>query len=288
MLLLSLLLLLDIRRNASSEGLKLSRGVNNTFILKPRASNGVSCPATVPDTDTCSNVQGGVASAIGDATEDEHIEAAINSYLTACPASQCQEDCITFITTGGKTVDVANKVDLASAFGTNCPLPPTVNTQPVTCSGTRNEADTCTSLYGDVLIEVDKNPWNGPNIAGKVNLFTTSCLATSCEDACSHVVSEVNLASHYTSFRTSFVEFCTPATTVEQSSDSVKSENQQSGGQPSEVQQSDSEESNDSNSSEEKGNNDKGGDWGFLGMKPSFTLLSILFGTYLLQSLLHW
>jgi hypothetical protein len=287
MLLLSLLLLLDIRRNASAEGLKLSRGVNNTFILKPRATNGVSCPADVPDTDTCSNVQGGVASAIGDATEDGHIDAAINSYLTAFPASQCQENCVNFITTGGKTVVVANKDTLASSFGTNCPLPPTVNTQSVTCPGAGTNAATCRSLYDDVLTEVDEDLWNAQNIVGKVNLFTSSCLATSCDNACFDVVSDVNLASRYRSFRTSFVESCTPAATIEQSSDSLKSENEQSKNQQSENQQSGSEESNDSNSNEGKGNDDKGGDWGFLDMKPSFTLLSILFGTYLLQSLLH-
>jgi hypothetical protein len=285
--LLSLLLLLDIRRNASARGLKLSRGVNNTFILKPRATNGVLCPANLPDTNNCLSVQGGVATAIGEATVDADIEGAINSYLTACPASQCQEDCVTFITAEGKTVDVAGKGDLAAGFGTNCPLPSAVNTQAVACPGTGNDADTCTSLYSDVLTEVDKSSWNGENIVGKVNLFTSSCLATSCDNDCFDVISDVNLVSHYTSFRTSFVEFCTPATNIEQSSDSIKSENQQSDNQQSGGQQSDSEESNDSNSSEEKGNNDKGGDWGFLGMKPSFTLLSILFGTYLLQSLLH-
>jgi hypothetical protein len=288
MLLLSLFSLLDIRRVPSVKGVKLlsnhlSRGANSTFILKPRATNGVSCPADLSDTDTCSTVQGGVAAAIRSANDDEGIEAAINSYLAACPASQCQQNCVILITAEGKTVAVASKDDLATSFGTDCPLPPAANTQTITCPGTGIDTATCTSLYDDVLTEVDTRPWNGDNIAGKVDLFTGSCLATSCVDACFRVVSGVNLASHFESFKTSFVASCTPDTTVEQSSDSVKSENQQSGGQ-----QSDIEENNDSTNNDEKGNNNNGGDWGFVNMKPSFTLLSLLFGTHLLQSLFNW
>jgi hypothetical protein len=291
MLFLSLFSLLDIRKNPSDKGVKLlsnhlSRSANNTFILKPRTSNGVACPAVLPDTDTCSSTRENLATAIGDAVDADGIEAAINSYLTACPASQCQSSCVNFITETGKTVVFADKNDLLTDLSTVCTSPTPVNSLPVTCTGAKTDAASCTLLFNGVLTEVERNPWNGANIAEKVNLFTASCLATICDNACEQVVSGVNLVSHYESFKTSFLASCTPITPVEESSDSIKSEGNQSENQQSEGQQSDGEESNDSKSNEGKGNDDKGGDWGLMSMKPSFTLLSILFGTYLLQSLL--
>jgi hypothetical protein len=192
---------------------KLSLNGKN-LLLKPKKTAGTACPANLSDAANCNTAHGAVATAATSWASITAVETAINDYLKACPASQCQTDCIAVIGSDGRQVvdadNPASSGTLASSFASGCVPPSPVNTKATTCSGTPTNGDTCTAAYSNVVTAAGATPWTPATIKEKVDLYIDGCVAASCNDLCKPIVSGVNLALPFKNFVANFTSLCNP------------------------------------------------------------------------------
>jgi hypothetical protein len=201
-------LVLDLKRHLSIN--------DRRQILKPKKTKGTACPANLSDTSGCAAAVTAVANAASSWTNEGTVEAAIDAYLTACPASQCQAACVLVIPEGGRTVLPADDGTgsgtgtLASDFATACDQPTSVKTAATVCTGTLENAVDCNTTYNNVLTALGAATWVGTTIKTNVDLYTTSCAVTSCTEQCTPIVSNVELALPFNNFLVNFTTLCNP------------------------------------------------------------------------------
>jgi hypothetical protein len=201
-------LILDIKRYLS---------INDRHqTLKPRTTKGTACPANLSDTSGCAAAVAAVATATDPWVTEAAVETAIDNYLIACPASQCQADCALLIPVGGRTVLATDDGTgtgtgtLASDFADACAQPTPAKTTTTTCTGTPANSPNCNTTYNDVLSALGAATWVGATIKSKVDLYITGCAATSCTEKCTPIVSNVELALPFKNFLANFTTLCNP------------------------------------------------------------------------------
>jgi hypothetical protein len=223
MIIITTVILLSIaaektKNKAKTESLKkeiriFSSPKEQKSVIRIKNTNRVSCPPSEPDDSTCTDQAAAVSAlstvVIGDYDGDD-VETAVNNYLIACKASQCQPDCETLV--ANKDLAVFASFDFVN-FNSKCKEPSVIIKTGIvpSCNASLTDNQTiCNTSYHDVIGNLTAAAWDATLLNASISNFVTACPTTSCKTNCSAVISGKNITLKYTSLNTSFQGNCKP------------------------------------------------------------------------------